>query len=871
MDDPNKPPDAPDESDQPPSAAEDPAAGPILAEAPPPPGPTDTTVPPTLPVLALKGTVVFPHIPMPLVIGRAASIRLVDETMVRNRMIALVTQRDPSVEEPHESDLHRIGCAAVIQRLLKFPDGTLRILVSGVQRIRLTRYVRMEPYPVADVEVLDEIIEASVETEALAKNLLNQVRRMLALMPIDSDEISVALLNVNNPGRLADLGAALLVRDTSLKQEFLEILSVPERLRRLTRHISREIEVMELGSKIQEQVQDEMEKGQREFVLRQQLKAIQKELGLDDEGEGEIAALAEAVEKAGMPEQVKQAADRELKRLRTMPPAAAEHAVVRTYLDWLISLPWSKQTPDKIDLKEARGILDEDHFDLDKVKDRILEFLAVRKLRADSKGPILCFVGPPGTGKTSLGKSIARAMGRNFHRLSLGGVRDEAEIRGHRRTYVGALPGRIIEGLRKAGSRNPVFILDEVDKLGMDFRGDPASALLEVLDPEQNRNFQDHYLDVPFDLSAVLFITTANVLDTIPGPLRDRMEVLELPGYTEEDKVQIARRYLIPRQAAENGIKLEDVDISDATVSAVISGYTREAGLRNLERSIGTLCRKVARRRAEGDTTVAVIRPQDLVSYLGQERFTSELAERIAQAGVAVGLAWTPFGGEILFVEATRMPGSKGLIITGQLGDVMRESAVAALSFVRSRAASLGLDPEFYSRADLHLHVPAGAIPKDGPSAGVTMATALASLLTGRPVRGETAMTGEITLRGKVLPVGGIKEKVLAAKRAGIRTILLPEENRKDLSDVPKEALDALTFHFVSTVDDVFANALQPAPIEAPAAEEHAGDGKNRDATEAGHAPEAGPKGRAVAAGKNPRPLSPGKRRLPNRGSDVTP
>jgi ATP-dependent Lon protease len=870
MDDPNKPTDEPDESEQPPSAAEDPAAGPILAEAPPPPGPTDTTVPPTLPVLALKGTVVFPHIPMPLVIGRAASIRLVDETMVRNRMIALVTQRDPSVEEPHESDLHRIGCAAVIQRLLKFPDGTLRILVSGVQRIRLTRYVRMEPYPVADIEVLDEITEASVETEALAKNLLNQVRRMLALMPIDSDEISVALLNVNNPGRLADLGAALLVRDTSLKQEFLEILSVPERLRRLTRHISREIEVMELGSKIQEQVQDEMEKGQREFVLRQQLKAIQKELGLDDEGEGEIAALAEAVEKAGMPEQVKQAADRELKRLRTMPPAAAEHAVVRTYLDWLIALPWSKQTPDKIDLKEARGILDEDHFDLDKVKDRILEFLAVRKLRADSKGPILCFVGPPGTGKTSLGKSIARAMGRSFHRLSLGGVRDEAEIRGHRRTYVGALPGRIIEGLRKAGSRNPVFILDEIDKLGMDFRGDPASALLEVLDPEQNRNFQDHYLDVPFDLSAVLFITTANVLDTIPGPLRDRMEVLELPGYTEEDKVQIARRFLIPRQATENGITLEDVDISDATLSAIISRYTREAGLRNLERSIGTLCRKVARRRAEGDTTVAIIRPEDLVSYLGQERFTSELAERIAQPGVAVGLAWTPFGGEILFVEATRMPGAKGLILTGQLGEVMRESAMAALSFVRSRAASLGLDPDFYSRADLHLHVPAGAIPKDGPSAGVTMATALASLLTGRPVRGETAMTGEITLRGKVLPVGGIKEKVLAAKRAGIKTLLLPDENRKDLTEVPKHALDALTFHFVSTVDEVFEHALQPAPIAEPAAQPRAGDGDDRSRPEPGHA-EAGPKGRAVAAGKNPRPPGPGKRRMPDRGSDVTP
>src|SRR5262245_60801180 len=655
MDDPNKPTDEPDESDQPPSATEDPAAGPILAEAPPPPGPTDTTVPPTLPVLALKGTVVFPHIPMPLVIGRPASIRLVDETMVRNRMIALVTQRDPAVEEPREADLHKIGSAAVIQRLLKFPDGTLRILVSGVQRIRITRFVRMEPYPVADIETLDEVTEASVETEALAKNLLNQVRRMLSLMPIDSDEISVALLNVNNPGRLADLGAALLVRDTSLKQEFLEILSVPERLRRLTRHISREIEVMELGSKIQEQVQDEMEKGQREFVLRQQLKAIQKELGLDDEGEGEIAALAEAVEKAGMPEQVKQAADRELKRLRTMPPAAAEHAVVRTYLDWLISLPWSKQTPDKIELKEARVILDEDHFDLDKVKDRILEFLAVRKLRADSKGPILCFVGPPGTGKTSLGKSIARAMGRNFHRLSLGGVRDEAEIRGHRRTYIGSMPGRVIQSIRKVGSNNPVIVLDEVDKLGADFRGDPSAALLEVLDPEQNFSFSDHYLEVPFDLSRVLFITTANVLDTIPHALRDRMEVLQLPGYTEEEKLLIVQQHLVQKQVKNHGLTEEHITFTEGAIRAIIRGYTRESGVRNLQRQIGAICRKAARRRAEGDEQTVAVTPELVVEMLGAPRFLDEeMEDRTKRPGVAIGLAWTAAGGEVLFVEASR-------------------------------------------------------------------------------------------------------------------------------------------------------------------------------------------------------------------------
>jgi ATP-dependent Lon protease len=776
-----------------------------------------TAIPSSLPILALKSAVVFPHVPTPLVVGRPASVKLIDDAMVRNRLVGLVTQKDPSVEQPKEEDLYRVGCAALIQRLLKFPDGTLRVMVAGLKRFRVVRMVRVEPFPIADIETLDDVLESSVEIEALVKNLTHQATRMLSLMPIDSEELSVALLNVDDPGRLTDLGAALLVRDTALKQEFLETLSVKERLRRLTRHINREIQVMELGSKIQEQVQDEMDKGQREFVLRQQLKAIQKELGMDDDGTGDIAALQDQIDKAGMPEPARQAADRELKRLRTMPAAAAEYAVVRTYLDWLVTLPWSKETPDKIDLKEARRILDEDHFDLEKVKDRILEFLAVRKLRGDTKGPILCFVGPPGTGKTSLGKSIARAMGREFHRLSLGGVRDEAEIRGHRRTYVGALPGRIIEGMRKAGSKNPVFILDEVDKLGADFRGDPASALLEVLDPEQNRNFQDHYLDVPFDLSAVLFITTANVLDTIPPPLRDRMEVLELAGYPEEEKLQIARRFLIPRQADANGLAVGDIAIDDEAIATIITRYTREAGLRNLERTLGTIFRKVARRRAEGETGTVTIGKEDLSVYLGPERFTSELAERIALPGVAVGLAWTPFGGEILFVEATRMPGAKNLTITGQLGEVMRESALAALSFIRSRATTLGIDPTFFANNDLHIHVPAGAIPKDGPSAGVTMATALASLLTNRTVRPEMAMTGEITLRGKVLPVGGIKEKVLAARRAGIRTLLLPADNSKDLVDVPKEALNDLTIQYVLTVDDVLEHALQP-PAPSPRA-----------------------------------------------------
>ncbi|MEK7283109.1 MAG: endopeptidase La, partial [Acidobacteriota bacterium] len=620
----------------------------------------------------------------------------------------------------------------------------------------------------------------------------------------------VALLNTAGPGRLADMAAALLIRDPNDKQDYLETASVRERLVKLTRQISREIEVLELGTKIQKEVQDEMEKGQREFVLRQQLKAIQKELGATDETEAAIARLQGEIEKAAMPDQAREAAERESNRLRTMPPASAEYVVSRTYLDWLTSLPWAKQSQDKIELKEARRILDEDHYDLKIVKDRILEFLAVRKLKAESRGPILCFVGPPGTGKTSLGRSIARSMGRAFHRLSLGGIRDEAEIRGHRRTYVGALPGQIIQGLRRCGQRNPVFMLDEVDKLGYDFRGDPASALLEVLDPEQNSTFVDHYLDVPFDLSRVMFITTANVLDPVPAALRDRMEVLELPGYIDEEKAQIARRYLIPRQCSENGIKPENLTIEDRALSAIISRYTREAGLRNLEREIAKIARKLALRMAEGQSGPVTVRASDLVSYLGPERFGEEVAERLQVPGVAIGLVWTPFGGHVLFIEATRMPGGQKLILTGQLGDVMRESAEAALSYIRSHAADLGIDSGFFEKSDIHVHVPAGAVPKDGPSAGVTIATAMVSLLTGRLCRPATAMTGEITLRGKVLPVGGIKQKVLGARRGGIKTIILPAENEKDLHDIPKDVLDTLEFRFVKTVDDVFEAALRP-------------------------------------------------------------
>ncbi len=782
-----------------------------LEEQQRPPAAAPRVLPSVLPILPLKNTVVFPHIPMPLVVGRPSSIKLIDEVMLKDRIVGLVQQKDPDTEDPKENDLHGVGTAAVIQRMLKFPDGTIRILVNGFERIRVSSIIRTEPYLVAEVTALGERIEQTVEIEALVKNVQNLIRRMLSLMPIASDEIGVALLNVESPARLADLAAALLVRDGAAKQEYLEAASVHERLLKLTRQLSREIEVMELGSKIQKDVQDEMEKGQREFVLRQQLKAIQKELGVGDDSEAALAKLQEEIAKAGMPAQAKEAAERELSRLRTMPPASPEYTVSRTYLDWLTVLPWSKQSEDKIELPEARRILDEDHYDLQIVKDRILEFLAVRSLKAESRGPILCFVGPPGAGKTSLGRSIARAMGRSFHRLSLGGIRDEAEIRGHRRTYVGALPGQIIQGLRRCGSRNPVFMLDEVDKLGSDFRGDPASALLEVLDPEQNSNFVDHYLDVPFDLSRVMFITTANVLDTIPAPLRDRMEVLELPGYIEEEKLQIARRYLIPRQCAENGLKPDDLTIEDEALSAIVAHYTQEAGLRNLEREIAKICRKVALRRAEGRTDPVNVRPGDLFSYLGPERFVQEAAERVKVPGVAIGLVWTPFGGHVLFIEATKMPGGKKLILTGQLGDVMRESAEAALSYVRSRAEDLGIDRRFFDRSDIHVHVPAGAVPKDGPSAGVTMATAVASLLTGRLCKPDTAMTGEITLRGKVLPVGGIKQKVLGARRAGIRTVILPAENEKDLFDIPQNVLQTLEFRFVRTVDEVLDAALQPA------------------------------------------------------------
>ena len=760
-------------------------------------------LPDVLPLLPLRDTAVFPHLPAPLMVGRPASIRTVEQVLRGNKLLALVAQKNSSVNEPGPGDLFSIGTAAQIQKFLKLPDGTLRVWTRGLDRIRILDMASVEPFPVARIERLHEIVPAGEEVEGLSKNLLNLVHKMLSMLPINPDELNITFMNLNEPGRLADMAAAVFGLKLDQKQEILETLDVRARLEKITRFLSREIEVMEIGSKIQQEVQEEIDKNQRKFYLREQLKAIQRELGEGDEATTQINEITEKIEKAGMPPEVKAEALKEVARLRNASLNSAEQSVIRNYLDILIDLPWSKSTEDKLDIAEARRILDEDHYDLTKVKDRILEHLAVRKLKPDIKGPILCFVGPPGTGKTSLGRSIARAMGRNFYRLSLGGVRDEAEIRGHRRTYIGSMPGRIIQALRKVGSNNPVIVLDEVDKIGMDFRGDPSSALLEVLDPEQNFSFSDHFLEVPFDLSRVMFITTANMLDTIPPPLRDRMEVLTLPGYIEEEKTRIARSHLIPRQVANHGLTPERITFEDDAITGIISGYTREAGLRNLEREIGAICRKVARRVAEGATGTIPVQAANLEEYLGPRRFFSEVVERTRIPGVAIGLAWTPVGGEILFIESTAMKGSKGLQLTGQLGDVMKESAQAALSWVRSRARELGLDPGFYDDKDIHIHVPSGAMPKDGPSAGVTMAASLVSLLTGVPCRSDVAMTGEITLRGKVLPVGGIKEKALAARRAGIRTIILPERNRKDLLDIPEELRADMTFHFVETLDQV--------------------------------------------------------------------
>jgi len=796
---------------------------------PPPPraGPQDgqpdgTAIPDVLPVLPVRDVVLYPQVVLPLAAVAPREIRLVNEAVMGDRIIAVVAVRDSKVETPGPEHLYGVGCAAAIVKMMKFPDETIRILVQGISRIRIEEYVQREPYLKARVQRLETIVEPSVELDALAKSAIEMFQRLVDLSPLLPDELKLAVLNIEDKSRLADILAATINLTLEQRQKILETLDLVARFRELNVHLNRDLAAAELSSKIQSQVRSDLEKDQRELILRRQLKAIQEELGETDAQTAEVADLRKRLKKLKLPDDARKEAERELDRLQRMPPQASEYHVARTYLDWILSLPWNKQTRDKLDIAEAERILNTDHYDLEKVKSRILEYLAVRKLKKDARGPILCFVGPPGTGKTSLGQSIARALGRKFVRISLGGVRDEAEIRGHRRTYVGALPGRIIQGLRKAESCNPVFMLDEVDKLTADFHGDPAAALLEVLDPEQNATFVDHYLDVQFDLSRVMFITTANVLDTIPPALLDRMEVLELPGYTLEEKLHIAEKYLVPRQLKENGLRPGDLELPRDVIEAIITQYTREAGLRNLERTIGTLCRKhavtLARatgRRGRTGRKKRRIATSELAELLGPPRYQPEVAERTSEPGVATGLAWTPTGGEILFVESTRYAGSGKLVLTGKLGEVMKESAQAALSYVRSRADQFHIPPKSFSRADLHVHVPSGAIPKDGPSAGVTIAVSLISLLTGKPVRPDVAMTGEITLRGRILPVGGIKEKVLAAQRAGIKTIILPRRNEKDLPDVPETARKGMTFHFAETVDEVlpvvFDGSLRPS------------------------------------------------------------
>ena len=776
-------------------------------------------IPPELPVLPLRDTVLFPNSFMPLAVAREASVRLIDEATSSGRMIGVFTQREAATEEPVQDDLYPIGTATHIHKMFKLPDGSLRLIVQGLARVRLDRIVQTRPYLKAAVSTAEEVLkdEDHLEIDALQRNIKSNFQQVVSLSPLLSDDLQALAANITDPGKLADfIASSVTTIGTAVKQEVLETLDIRARMDVLNRLLIKELEVLELGSKIQSQVQSEVGKNQREYFLREQLKAIQKELGEGDEQAKEIEELRAKIDAVGMPELVKKEALRELDRLSKMPVAAAEYTVSRTYLDWIVALPWNKRTEDSLDLRRTKEVLDADHSGLEKVKDRVIEYLAVRKLNPDVKGPILCFLGPPGVGKTSLARSIANSLGRKFVRVSLGGMRDEAEIRGHRRTYIGALPGQVIQGLRRAESKNPVFILDEIDKLGSDFRGDPASALLEVLDPEQNNTFRDHYLDVPFDLSEVLFLTTANVLDPVPPALRDRMEVLELAGYTEEEKLKIALEHLIGKQIANHGLTAEQLEFTEPAIRQVIRGYTREAGVRNLEREIGALCRKVARRRAEGDESRVVITPDAVVEMLGAPTFLDEEIEnRTKDPGVAVGLAWTPAGGEVLFVEASRMHGAGTLTLTGHLGDVMKESARTALSWLRANADRYSVDPNFYKDAEIHLHVPSGAIPKDGPSAGVTMVTALASELTGRPVRGDIAMTGEITLSGRVLPVGGIKEKVLAARRHGIVEVVLPRQNEKNIKeDLTEELRRDLTIHYVSHIEEVLAIALTPSAAQ---------------------------------------------------------
>ena len=765
-------------------------------------------------VLPLRDTVTFPDMLIPLNVGQERSIELINDVLRGDRSIVMVASRNPEIETPGPEDLYDVGVIGVVARMIRVPDGTLRVLIQGGQRVRIDRWVQTEPYLVAEIAEAPDVVKQSPELIALMRNVQQTFSNIVQEVPYLPEELQIMVANVEDPSALSHLIAGALRLKADEKQALLEELDVSKRLRRLSEVLARELEVVAIGSKIQSQVQSELEKGQREYFLRQQLKAIQEELGETDEAQQEANELREQLAAHVLPEEVRKQVDRELARLERLQPAMAEYGVVRTYLEWIATLPWDAFTEDNLDLRHARTVLDEDHYDIEQVKDRILEFLAVRSLKPDARGSILLFVGPPGVGKTSLGRSIARALGRKFERISVGGVRDEAEIRGHRRTYIGAMPGTIIRAMRDAGANNPLLMIDEIDKMGADFRGDPSSAMLEVLDPEQNANFRDHYLDLPFDLSHVIFVTTANTLETIPGPLRDRMELIQLAGYTEAEKLEIARRYLVPRQIERNGLTKSRIGFSDPALRAIIANYTREAGVRQLEREIGSVARKVARQFAEGKAKrkVAVTEPR-VRDLLGRPTFHSETRRRTARPGVATGLAWTPVGGDVLFIEATGMPGSGKLTITGQLGDVMKESAQAALSYVRSNALELfpDLPEDWFAHHDLHIHVPAGAIPKDGPSAGITMATAIASLLSGRKVRADTAMTGEITLTGQVLPIGGLKEKALAAQRYGIKRVIAPELNAQDIDEIPEHLRKNLEFVFVAEIGEVLEAALERA------------------------------------------------------------
>ena len=786
-------------------------------------------VPEILSILPVRDTVLFPGAVLPLTVGRESSLALVNSLEGEEKMLGVVAQLDPRVEDPAAADLHKVGTLARVHKTVKMPNGNVVVFLEGLQRVSVVELLSLRPFMRARVEPQPDITgDTDAELEALHRNAQDLFRDVVGHSPQLSDDLQSVALNIEDPGRLADFIAGTLPSlSTLLRQELIETPSVRKRLDMLIRELSKELEVLELRSKIHEQVQEQVGQNQREYLLREQMKAIQKELGESDDGGQEIDELRKKVEEAGMPAEAKKECDRELKRLAKMTPASAEYMVSRTYLEWMTSLPWSKSSGvTEIDIPKGKQILDEDHYDLTKVKERILDYLAVKKLQPGMKGPILCFVGPPGVGKTSLGKSIARSLGRKFVRIALGGMHDEAEIRGHRRTYIGALPGQIIQGLKRAESNDPVMMLDEVDKLGRDFRGDPSSALMEVLDPEQNNAFRDHYLDVPFDLSKVLFIATANWMDPIPEPLRDRMEIIELPGYTGEEKIHIAHKYLIPKQAQEHGLKVgEQIEFSDAALQEIIHSFTREAGVRNLEREIATITRKQARRIAEGHTEKMEVTPEIVREFLGVPKFRTEkeVEERVKKPGVAVGLVWTPVGGDIVFIEASRMRGGKQFTMTGHLGEVMQESMTAALTWTRANAERYGIDPDFFRKQDIHIHVPSGGVPKDGPSAGAAMVTALVSLLTGRPVRDRLAMTGEMTLSGVVLPIGGVKEKVLGAKRAGIKEVLLPADNEPNaVADLPPEILGDIKISYVRTLDEVLEHALSKEPVAptiAPPAE----------------------------------------------------